>query len=75
MIYVIEVPNVGKNKIESFTADTYYRPVVDGLKLSAVAETHDVALILALERKYGGLNSQFTKFACRMLQIDSVWAE
>ena len=53
-------------------ADTFS---VDGKEMNFFAETEDVALLLALERKYLGLNSQFAKFACRMLGIKSAWSE
>lgn len=53
----------------------HYKPVVDGKVYSMIAETEDVALLLGLQIKYDGLNSQFTKNACRMLCIDSAWTE
>ena len=54
---------------------TWYSPVVKGEKCSCISETYDVALLLGLQIKYEGMNSQFTKNACRMLRIDSAWAE
>jgi len=53
----------------------HYSPVIGGKKSSCVAETYDVALLLGLQIKYEGINSQFTKNACRMLCIDSAWGE
>ena len=55
--------------------DIMYKSVVDGKELSCLGETEDVALLLGLEYKYDGINSQFTKMACRMLKIDSRWSE
>jgi len=66
MIEVREVQYEGK---------LYYAPIIDGRKSSCIAETYDVALLLGLQIKYDGTNSQFTKNACRMLRIDSAWAE
>jgi len=67
--------NRGKNHIPSIEGDVYYLPVVDGKEYSYIAETEDVAMLLALQIKHEGLNSQFCKNACRMLNIDSAWAE
>ena len=58
-----------------YEGTTHYSPVIDGKKCSCIAETYDVALLLGLQVKYDGTNSQFTKNACRMLRIDSAWAE
>lgn len=55
--------------------DYYYKPIVDGKELSFIAETEDMALIIALSYKYDGANSQFPKFAARMLGIKSEWAD
>ncbi|MDH4318572.1 MAG: hypothetical protein OEV64_09305 [Desulfobulbaceae bacterium] len=52
-----------------------YHPVIDGEKQNVCAESADVALLLGLQIKYDGRNSQFTKMACRMLGIKSKWAE
>jgi hypothetical protein len=67
MIEVIE----RRNK----TGGIDFIPVVDGKEYSYLAETYDVAMLLALQIKYDGLNSQFCKNACRMLGIQSAWAE
>ena len=50
-------------------------PVVNGKEYSYIAETHDVAMLLALQIEHDGLNSQFCKNACRMLGIKSAWAD
>lgn len=75
MIEVIERNNNGRNKISSLNSNILYIPVVDGKELSCVSESYDVALLLALEYKYCGINSQFVKFATRMLGIDTVWSK
>ena len=74
-ITVIAKRNSGKNKIDSIEGDVYFYPVIDGKEYSHVAETEDVAYLLAFQIKYDGLNSQFAKNACRMLRIKSNWAE
>ena len=74
MIEVKIVGNYGKNKVESIAEDKYYMPIVDGRELNLIAETYDIALILGLQYKYCGRCSQFAKFACRMLNIPSLWA-
>jgi len=70
------------NKIEiikvrgvSYETDFYYRTLVGGEDISCIADNEDVALLLGLQYKYQGCNSQFVKFACRMLEIDSRWAK
>lgn len=67
--------NTGRNKIDFIKSDTYYVPVVDGKEHNHVGETEEVALILGLQLKFQGGNSQFAMMACRMLQIDSNWAK
>lgn len=52
-----------------------YRPYVGGKALSCLAETEDIAMLLAIGHKYDGRNSQFAKFACRMLRLPTVWVE
>ena len=74
-IEIKRVGNYGKNKIPSIEGDDYFLPVIDGEVWNYAAETEDVAMLLALQIKYEGSNSQFCKHACRMLNIDSVWAE
>ena len=74
-INIIEKPNYGKYKIEGIEGDVYYTPEVDGKEYSYIAETEDVAMLLGLQVKYQGTNSEFCKMACRMLNIDSLWAE
>ena len=73
MIEVVCKRDTGRVKIND--GNDYFVPVVDGTELNSIAETYDVALLLGLERKYAGLNSQFCKNACRMLGIKSAWAE
>jgi len=75
MIEVFRVKNNGRNRCHHIAGEYYYQPVVNGISLCNVAETYDVAMLIALEHKYTGLNSQFTRFACRMLGIDSVWSK
>jgi hypothetical protein len=54
---------------------TTYKVLVGEKELSYIADTEDVALLIGLSYKYDGPNSRFTTMACRMLQIESVWAE
>jgi hypothetical protein len=75
MIEVKEIGNYGKNKIDSIETESYFKPILNGVELNVIAETHDIALLLGLERKYCGLNNQFARFACRMLCIKSAWSE
>ncbi len=75
MIRVIQRNNSGQAYIQAIEGNFYYVPVVDGKVQSMAAETEEVAMLLGLQVKYDGLNSQFCKFACRMLGIDSAWAE
>ena len=58
-----------------YDGKTHYKPVVDGKPLNMIAETEDIAIILALGHKYDGINSKFGTMACRMLNIKSVWSE
>lgn len=71
VVSVIEFQNPGFDDLPQ----VLYSPVVGGKKLSCAAESRDIALLLGIEYKHQGLNSQFTKMAVRMLQIDSKWAE
>ncbi len=66
-------PHIAKRRpIES---DFHFVPVVDGKEWSHFAETEDIALLIGLGIKYDGVNSQFAKMACRMLNIESKWAD
>jgi len=53
----------------------WYRPYIDGKRCAQIAETYDMAMLLALGIKYDGVNSQFGKMSSRMLNINSVWGE
>ncbi len=75
MIEVKEQGNYGRAKVSTIKGDTYFVPVIDGKEHRYIAETADVAMLLGLQIKYQGLNSQFAKNACRMLGIDSEWAK
>lgn len=75
MITVSEKPNTKQNRIASIDQETYFVPVVDGKEINCIGETYDMALLLGLEYKYQGCNSQFAKFAGRMLGIESVWTK
>lgn len=75
MITVVEKLNTKRNRILSIDQETYFVPVVDGKELNRIAETYDMALLLGLEHKYQGQNSQFAKFAGRMLGIESNWTK
>ena len=60
--------------------DTYgqdqFTPHLDGKDLRYVAESEDVAILLALGAKYDRQNArEFARFACRMLGIESEWAK
>lgn len=48
---------------------------IDGKQSSKVAETEDVAMILALAEKYDGINSQAGKLFLRMLKIKTAWVD
>lgn len=71
MISVTTVKNPGFDDLP----ETLFSPVIDSKTLSCYAETEDMALILGLQHKYDGANSQFAKMAARMLCIDTKWAE
>lgn len=75
MIEVREKKNNGFNKSIFGVGDIYFVAVVDGKEYSYIAETYEIAYLLGLQIKYDGLNSQFCKNACRMLGIQSAWAE
>ena len=75
MIKVKEKNNTGNSKIKSIKGDVYFVPIVDGKEYSYAAETSDVALLLGLQIKYDGLNSQFCRSSCRMLNIKSNWSK
>ena len=74
-ITIKEVLNQGRNRIESIKEDIYYIPVINGKEQSVIGESYEIAYLLGLGIKYDGINSQFIKFACRMLKINSEWAE
>ena len=75
MIKIKTVENVGRNKLDAISGDVYYTPIIDGHETGRVAETEDMAMIVGLAIKYDGLNSQFPRFAARMLGIESEWAK
>lgn len=56
-----------------FEGKPAFKPEVDGKELSYVAETEDMALLLGIQYKYDGPNSQFAKMAARMLNIETIW--
>lgn len=74
MIEIKAKNNTGRGKIEGYP-DVYFVPVVDGKEYTCCAETEDVAMLLGLQIKHEGMNSQFAKNACRMLGINSAWAK
>lgn len=57
------------------TSKVMYCPIIEGKFYSHIADTIDEALLIALAIKHDGLNSQFPKFAARMLNIGGPWAE
>lgn len=65
----------GERRTDLIDADEYYTPIVDGKEYSHMAETQDIAYLIGLGIKYDGINSQFVKMACRMLNIKSNWAK
>ena len=75
MIEIKAIDNTWHRNIESIHTDVYFVPVVDGKEYSCCAETKDVAMLIGLQIKYIGMNSQFAHFACRMLGIKSNWAK
>ena len=56
-------------------SELVYTPYIGEKRIQAVCETEDIAILVALAHKYEGPNSKFATMACRMLKIDSVWAE
>ncbi|MFA6066916.1 MAG: hypothetical protein WC707_07070 [Candidatus Babeliaceae bacterium] len=78
MIEIIEKSNIHKGKKyitgESY-GDTYFVPVVDGVELSYMAETWEMAMLIGLGRKLDGINTRFPEYAGRMLGIKSAWTE
>jgi hypothetical protein len=60
--------------IEDF-GEFYYRIRLNGKQLAEIAETYDMAMLIALSIKYDGANSKFHVFAARALNIKSVWAD
>lgn len=75
VITVQEVPN-HKNKIADMP-NPYYRALIDGKEIGIIAETYDIALIAGIGYKYLRHSGCFCfiKFACRMLDIKSVWSK
>ncbi len=71
MIEIKAVNNPGLDDLPEIC----FKPIVDGKVLNMIAENEDVAYLLGIEYKYQGINSQFTKFACRMLEIETAWAK
>jgi hypothetical protein len=78
MIEIIEKTNIHKGKKyitgESY-GDTYFVPVVDGVELSCMAETWEMAMLIGLGSQLDGNNSHFAYYAGRMLNIKSAWTE
>lgn len=74
-ITIEEVQNKGIHAVKSIESETYFVPCIDGKPVHKVAESEDIAMLIALGIKYQGLNSQFPTMACRMLQIDTEWAK
>ena len=60
---------------ETIGGESGFSAYVRGEPQFFFAETEEVAFLLALQCKYLGPNSQFAKFACRMLGNKSAWAE
>lgn len=74
-ISVKAVINDGNNKVDSITGFFYYIPIIGNKETNYICESYDIALIVGLGRKYEGVNSSFGKYACRMLEIKSLWAD
>lgn len=74
-ISVKAVINDGNNKVDSITGFFYYIPIIGNKETNYICESYDIALIVGLGRKYEGVNSNFGKYACRMLEIKSLWAD
>lgn len=74
-ITTVEKVNRGPLHVSSIKQETYFVPVVDGREYSHIAETEDIALLIGLGIKYDGVNSQFTRFATRMLGLESEWSK
>lgn len=58
-----------------FEGDCYYTFMIDEKESCMIAETYDMAMILALSVKYDGVNTQAPKMISRMLNIKSVWSD
>ena len=69
---MIEIKAVN-NKDFGDLPDILFKPIVDGKEINSLGETEDIAYLIGLEKKYLGDNSQFVKFACKMLEIKSAW--
>jgi hypothetical protein len=54
---------------------TTYKITVGDKELPHIADSEDVAFLIGLGYKYEGPNSKFATMACRMLKIDSLWAD
>jgi hypothetical protein len=67
---------IKKTDIEGiFEGDYYYTFMIDEKESSMIAETYDMAMILALSVKYDGVNTQAPKMISRMLNIKSAWSD
>ena len=66
----IEVFPVSTHRAKGFSIAPYGQKLDCGL-----AETEEIAFLVALQYKYCTSDSDFAKFACRMLDIKSAWAE
>lgn len=75
MIEIKARNNTGKNRIAAIDSDMVFTPIVDGQEVSSVGETPEIAMLIGIGYKYDGPNSQFAKMACRMLNIESIWAK
>ncbi len=71
----IEITKNPDNKFHYFEGNYYYTFTIDGKKSSCIAETYDIAMILALAIKYDGTNTKMHKSILRSLNIKSCWSE
>lgn len=61
--------------IEGFPEVYFKYRINNGKESHNIAETYDMAMLLALGEKYEGCNSKFGSYAGRMLNIKSAWTK
>ena len=75
LVTVKKLPNTGRNRVNTIKSDWYYIPIIGDKEYRYISETEEVAFLMGIGIKYLGENTQFAKFACRMLGIKRVWTD